>query len=148
MAVEFCWKLFFYIYWNYHIVFNPSIFIWCITLLGFYIEEPLHPWYISHLIMVQFSFVAQSCPTLCNPMNRGTPGLPVHHQLLEFTHGIWSFLLCCWILLLFCWGLLSLCSSVILACNFIFMLFLLFWYQGDGSLIEWIWESSSLCKFW
>ena len=33
----------------------------------------------------QFSSVAQSCPTLCNPMNRSTPGLPVHHQLLEFT---------------------------------------------------------------
>ena len=30
---------------------------------------------------VQFSSVAQSCPTLCNPMNRSTPGLPVHHQL-------------------------------------------------------------------
>ena len=34
---------------------------------------------------VQFSSVTQSCPTLCNPMNRSTPGLPVHHQLLEFT---------------------------------------------------------------
>ena len=34
---------------------------------------------------VQFSSVAQSCPTLCNPMNHSTPGLPVHHQLLEFT---------------------------------------------------------------
>ena len=34
---------------------------------------------------VQFSSVAQSCPTLCNHMNRSTPGLPVHHQLLEFT---------------------------------------------------------------
>ena len=34
---------------------------------------------------VQFSSVAQSCPTLCDPMNRSTPGLPVHHQLLEFT---------------------------------------------------------------
>ena len=29
----------------------------------------------------QFSSVAQSCPTLCNPMNHSTPGLPVHHQL-------------------------------------------------------------------
>ena len=29
--------------------------------------------------------VTQSCPTLCNPMNRSTPGLPVHHQLPEFT---------------------------------------------------------------
>ena len=35
--------------------------------------------------MVQFSSVAQSCPTLCDPMNRSTPGLPVHHQLLDFT---------------------------------------------------------------
>ena len=34
---------------------------------------------------VQFSSVAQSCRTLCDPMNRSTPGLPVHHQLPEFT---------------------------------------------------------------
>ena len=34
---------------------------------------------------VQFSSVAQSCPTLCDPMNRSMPGLPVHHHLLEFT---------------------------------------------------------------
>ena len=34
---------------------------------------------------VQFSSVAQSCPTLCNPMNLSTPGLPVHHHLPEFT---------------------------------------------------------------
>ena len=34
---------------------------------------------------VHFSSVAQSCPTLCDPMNCSIPGLPVHHQLLEFT---------------------------------------------------------------
>ena len=34
---------------------------------------------------VQFSSVAQSCPTLCNPMNCSMPGLPVHHQFPEFT---------------------------------------------------------------
>ena len=39
----------------------------------------------SPINALQFSSVAQSCPTLCNPMNRSTPGLPVHHQLLEFT---------------------------------------------------------------
>ena len=33
----------------------------------------------------RFSSVAQSCPTLCDPMNRSTPGLPVHRQLPEFT---------------------------------------------------------------
>ena len=37
------------------------------------------------LLLLQFSSVAQSCPTLCDPMNRSTPGLPVHHQLLEYT---------------------------------------------------------------
>ena len=38
---------------------------------------------------IQFSSVAQSCPTLCDPMNRSTPGLPVHHQIPELTqtHG-------------------------------------------------------------
>ena len=34
---------------------------------------------------IQFSSVSQSCPILCDPMNRSTPGLPVHHQLPEFT---------------------------------------------------------------
>ena len=38
----------------------------------------------SHL-SVQFSSVTQLCPTLCDPMNHSTPGLPVHHQLQEFT---------------------------------------------------------------
>ena len=33
----------------------------------------------------EFSSVTQSCPTLCDPMNHSTPGLPVHHQLPEFT---------------------------------------------------------------
>ena len=43
-------------------------------------SPPPHP-----RILVQFSWVAQSCPTLCNPMNCSMPGLPVHHQLLEST---------------------------------------------------------------
>ena len=44
-----------------------------------YINSAIYMYYIF-----QFSSVAQSCPTLCDPMNRSTPGLPVHHQLLEF----------------------------------------------------------------
>ena len=39
-------------------------------------------WYLQ---FSQFNSVAQSCPTLCDPMNCSRPGLPVHHQLLEFT---------------------------------------------------------------
>ena len=54
-------------------------------------------WFLSHphlpcrntcnvfLHSVQFSSVAQSCLTLCDPMNHSTPGLPVHHKLPEFT---------------------------------------------------------------
>ena len=52
-------------------------------------SDPLPPVHIPvwkvKVLITQFSSVAQSCPTLCNPMNRSTPGLPVHHQLLEFT---------------------------------------------------------------
>ena len=40
---------------------------------------------IFRVLISQFSSVAQSCLTLCHPMNCSTPGLPVHHQLLEFT---------------------------------------------------------------
>ena len=36
-------------------------------------------------VLTEFSSVTQSCPTLCDPTNRSTPGLPVHHQLPEFT---------------------------------------------------------------
>ena len=46
---------------------------WSHTLLTF-----LYPY-------LQFSSVVQSCPTLWDPKNRSTPGLPVHHQLPEFT---------------------------------------------------------------
>ena len=57
---------------------------------------------------VQFSSVSQLCPTLCDPMNRSTPGLPVHHQLPEFTQthihrvsdAIQPFILGCPLLLL------------------------------------------------
>ena len=41
--------------------------------------------FLNSISSVQFSSVAQSRPTLCNPMNCSTPGLPVHHQLPEFT---------------------------------------------------------------
>ena len=42
-------------------------------------------WIIKRASSVQFSSVTQSCLTLCDPMNCSTPGLPVHHQLREFT---------------------------------------------------------------
>ena len=42
----------------------------------------------SCFAITQFSSVAQSCPTLCDPMDCSTPGLPVHHQLPEFTQTV------------------------------------------------------------
>ena len=49
--------------------------------------------FVTHIVVtisqaynyLQLSSVAQLCPTLCDPMNRSTLGLPVHHQLVEFT---------------------------------------------------------------
>ena len=45
----------------------------------------LHEDICSCYSSVEFSSVTQSCQTLCDPMDYSTPGLPVHHQLLEFT---------------------------------------------------------------
>ena len=47
-------------------------------------DSPQVDW-VKANICIPFSSVAQSFPTLCDPMNRSTPGLPVHHKLLEFT---------------------------------------------------------------
>ena len=49
------------------------------------LQEDSFPSYLHLFLSVQFSSVAQSCPTLWDSMNRSTPGLPVHHQLLGFT---------------------------------------------------------------
>ena len=48
-------------------------------------KSPMSIVFYSLRNTVQFSSVAQSCPTLCDPMNHSMPGLPVHHQLPEFT---------------------------------------------------------------
>ena len=66
---------------------------WVLTvyLLGMLISfDELFKWYFFSFFVcwygsVQFSSVAQSCLTLCDPMNCSTPGLTVHHQLLEST---------------------------------------------------------------
>ena len=58
--------------------------VYCVSCIGrqfLLLEPPGKPLPCS----AQFNSVAQSCPTLCDPMNRSTPGLPVHHQLPEFT---------------------------------------------------------------
>ena len=59
-------------------------------------------YYKYNLNSVQFSSVTQLCPTLCDPMDCSTPGLPVHHQLPELTQtnvhrigdAIWPLILC------------------------------------------------------
>ena len=81
-----------------------STSLWCLhetyvfgVLSGIWLKVEvlsLYYWKTSILsirLSVQFSSVAQSCPTLCDPMNRSMPGLPVHHQLPESTqtHVYW-----------------------------------------------------------
>ena len=59
---------------------------WChkYLLSAYYVPDTLLGTWAT-FSSVQFSSVAQSCPTLCDPMNHSTPGLPVHHELPEFT---------------------------------------------------------------
>ena len=76
-----------------HIYFPPtvcccSVVVCLVTSLGEFCRICIHCHMCplrSLFSYLQFSSVAHSCPTLCDPMNRSTPGLPVHHQLLEFT---------------------------------------------------------------
>ena len=56
-----------------------------ITAYGDCSHEIKRPLLLGRKVMTNLSSVAQSCPTLCDPMNRSTPGLPVHHQLPDFT---------------------------------------------------------------
>ena len=49
------------------------------------IEPEFPAWQADNYLHIQFSSVTQLCPTRCDPTNRSTPGLPVHHQLPEFT---------------------------------------------------------------
>ena len=62
---------------NYGLISFNNCRLWLGILLK---GESMYMWGL-----VQFSSVAQSCPTLCHPTNRSTPGLPVHHQLPQFT---------------------------------------------------------------
>ena len=61
--------------------FSLLVFRKSLTLFFFLYILLLTAWMSSS---IQFSSFAQSCPTLCNPINHSTPGLPVHHQFPEF----------------------------------------------------------------
>ena len=64
-----------------HFFFSLLVFRKSLTLFFFLYILLLTAWMS---FSIQFSSFAQSCPTLCNPINRSTPGLPVHHQFPEF----------------------------------------------------------------
>ena len=78
------WYLYFYLFFCYFSYFSfiwIVIRTWALEWDKFEFWHLLAVWiYVSH--SVQFS---HSVMSLCDPMNRSTPGLPVHHQLLEFT---------------------------------------------------------------
>ena len=64
-------------------LFYTSVFLLLSRIQGY--RYHLSKFHIYAFSSVQFSSVTQSCPTLCETMNRSTPGLPVHHQLPECT---------------------------------------------------------------
>ena len=82
-----------------HLIHSNTLATWCKELMHLcWGPAPVDPgWFeggdgvsilgnnLFNYKTVQFSSVAQSCPTLCDPMNRSTPGLPAHPQLPEFT---------------------------------------------------------------
>ena len=78
---------------NCYNAIKEILILFCLfAFLPLFPSPPLNSFIFIGLCSVQFSSVAQSCPTLCDPMNRSMPGLPVHHQLPEFTQ---SFLTLC-----------------------------------------------------
>ena len=66
------------IFWNYKLFQVYSLLSLSQSCNQLVLQRTILPF-------IQFSSVAQSCLTLCNPMDCSTPGLPVHHQLTEFT---------------------------------------------------------------
>ena len=72
-----CWYQFQLIEFTYLTQFSPVLHTACVCGMHLNLQ--------SFITCIQFSSVAQSYPTLCNPLNRSMPGLPVHHQLPEFT---------------------------------------------------------------
>ena len=72
--------------WPYYFVFFSAMnksFCWSTFLTTFGVACVLDFGHSNRC--VQFSSAAHSCPTLCDPTNHSTPGLPIHHQLPEFT---------------------------------------------------------------
>ena len=100
--------------WYSHLFQNFPQFVVIHTVKGFDIVNKAEVdllWNslaFSVIELAHFSSVTQSCLTLCDPMNHSTPGLPVHHQLPEFTQHMSNksvmpskhLILCCLLLLL------------------------------------------------
>ena len=77
---------------NYHDIYFKYLSIFHVNYVSIKLKlaikkHKILPFAVSWMDLdgIQFSSVSQSCPALCDPMNCSTPGLPVHHQLPEFT---------------------------------------------------------------
>ena len=69
------------LYFQYYMSFPVVLFLQVFNNINIYLII------LALLVACQFSSLVQSCPTVCDPINHSTPGLPVHHQLLEFTQS-------------------------------------------------------------
>ena len=76
-----------HLYSNFYLTFplnHPKHIVHKMEALTLFSSKPVTH-FVNSISSVQFSSVTRLCPTLCDPMDCSTPGLPVHHQLLEFT---------------------------------------------------------------
>ena len=87
------WKFFSHYFFK-HFLYSPhnSFFSEIIYILKYIYICILYTYIVHSILYIRICIyyccccsVTQSCPTLCNPMDCSTPGLPVHHQLPEFT---------------------------------------------------------------
>ena len=84
MPVKFTWSMLLFKSTIYLKIFCLHI-LYCKSGINISYYYCLSPFNSVDVCFIYFSSVAQSCPTLCDPMNRSTPGLPVHHKLPEST---------------------------------------------------------------
>ena len=90
---HFAFLHFFFLAFGHHLLYNvtnlcPLFLRHSIYQIWIYLSSPQYNYKgfdLGHTESFQFSSVAQLCPTLCDPMNCSTPGLPVHHQLPKST---------------------------------------------------------------
>ena len=83
---SFVFAFFFFFFASLEMAFKVFVLI-SVSMMNYINGSPdIYPTFL-YLFSIQFSSASQSCPTLCDPMDCSTPGLPVHHQLPVYSNS-------------------------------------------------------------